>query len=430
MSRLRSTLINGDLTTTNTITIPQRNVSWIDGFKNSPIKIIDSTDSSNYTPWLIQCNTAFIDYDSYVSFGTFINDITLIGIHKTEDDNVEILSDPENDNSNITVTSDVDVTFDESLDRDCMVRWWFNVNDGEFGIRGSKKRLNDKNCYYINSNNYTSYMPTKSGSGASGTWKINISGNAASLSSTLTINKGGTGKTNFTSNCILGAELNGDKIGTFSHIVNNSLELGCVRSGKNQTQITTKNYYSRVELFIATSANAGILGDGSYFTDGLGNNSGPSGTLFHTGKIYWLIRISTSGTVTVSTSDKRRKLYIEDMPENETKVLLNVPIRNFVFKEDIGHNDLEQNGVFAQDLRELLKKNNIGNRPYLQWEYNDNDRDDVYYDINAPEKDDMTYSVSYNHMVPALIKGWQMQNKEIEELEKKLAILRIKRLNK
>ena len=64
MSRLRSTLINGDLTTTNTITIPQRNVSWIDGFKNSPIKIIDSTDSSNYTPWLIQCNTAFIDYDS------------------------------------------------------------------------------------------------------------------------------------------------------------------------------------------------------------------------------------------------------------------------------------------------------------------------------------------------------------------------------
>lgn len=85
---------------------------------------------------------------------------------------------------------------------------------------------------------------------------------------------------------------------------------------------------------------------------------------------------------------------------------------------------------WLQGLRELLKKNNIGNRPYLQWEYNDDDRDDVYYDINALERDDMTYSVSYNHMVPALIKGWQMQSKEIEELEKKLAILRIKELGK
>lgn len=420
MSRLRSTLINGDLTTTNTITIPQRNVSWIDGFKNSPIKIIDSTDSSNYTPWLIQCNTAFIDYDSYVSFGTFINDITLIGIHKTKDDNVEILPDLENDNSNITVTSDVDVTFDESLDRDCMVRWWFNVNDSEFGIRGSKKRLNDKNCYYINSNNYTSYMPTKSGSGASGTWGINISGNAASLSKVLSIDKGGTGHSSMQSGCIL---VKGSGIGTFPCLKANNSTYG-IETTTAQAKIGVWNNYNTVEL--ATNQNAGIYCDAKTFTDGETN---PPDSIYGKGS-RWLIYINTSGTVTKNTSDRRRKLYIKDMSENETKVLLNVPIRNFVFKEDIGHNDLEQNGVFAQDLRELLKKNNIGNRPYLQWEYNDNDRDDVYYDINAPEKDDMTYSVSYNHMIPALIKGWQMQNKEIEELEKKLAILRIKKLGK
>lgn len=416
MSRLRSTLINGDLTTTNTITIPQRNVSWIDGFKNSPIKIIDSTDSSNYTPWLIQCNTAFIDYDSYVSFGTFINDITLIGIHKTKDDNTEILPDPENDNSNITVTSDVDVTFDESLDRDCMVRWWFNVNDGEFGIRGSKKRLNDKNCYYINSNNYTNYMPSKAGSGASGTWGINISGNAASLSKVLSIDKGGTGHSSMQSGCIL---VKGSGIETFPCLKANDSTYG-IETTTAQAKIKVGNDYNTVEL--ATNQNAGIYCDAETFTDGTNRPDSIYGK-----ESRWLIYINTSGTVTKNTSDKRRKLYIEDMPENEAKVLLNVPIRNFVFKEDIGHNDLEQNGVFAQDLRELLKKNNIGNRPYLQWEYNDNDRDDVYYDINSPEKDDMTYSVSYNHMVPALIKGWQMQNKEIEELEKKLAILRIKK---
>ena len=420
MSRLRSTLINGDLTTTNTIIIPQRNVTWIDGFKDSPIKITDSTDSSNYTPWLIQCNTAFIDYDSYVSFGTFINDITLIGIHKTEDDNVEILPDPENDNSNITVASDIDVTFDDGLDTDCMVRWWFDVNGGKFGIRGSKKRLNDKNCYYINSNNYTSYMPTKTGSGASGTWGINISGNAASLSKVLSIDKGGTGHSSMQSGCIL---VKGSGIGTFPCLKANNSTYG-IETTTAQAKIGVWNDYNTVEL--ATNQNAGIYCDAGTFTDGETNRPDS----IYGKKSRWLIYINTSGTVTKNTSDKRRKLYIEDMPENETKVLLNVPIRNFIFKEDIGHNDLEQNGVFAQDLRELLKKNNIGNRPYLQWEYNDNDRDDVYYDINAPEKDDMTYSVSYNHMVPALIKGWQMQNKEIEELEKKLAILRIKRLNK
>jgi hypothetical protein len=418
MSRLRSTLINGDLTTTNTITIPQRNVSWIDGFKNSPIKIIDSTDSSNYTPWLIQYNIADT-YTSYVSFGTFINDITLVGIHKTKyDDAIEI--EPESNNSNIAVASDPDVTFEEDLDENCMVRWWFNVDNGGFGIRGSKKRLNDKNCYYINSNNYTNYMPSKAGSGASGTWGINISGNAASLSKVLSIDKGGTGHSSMQSGCIL---VKGSGIGTFPCLKANNSTYG-IETTTAQAKIGVWNNYNTVEL--ATNQNAGIYCDAKTFTDGETN---PPDSIY--GKeSRWLIYINTSGTVTKNTSDKRRKLYIEDMPENETKVLLNVPIRNFVFKEDIGHNDLEQNGVFAQDLRELLKKNNIGNRPYLQWEYNDNDRDDVYYDINAPEKDDMTYSVSYNHMIPALIKGWQMQNKEIEELEKKLAILRIKKLGK
>lgn len=418
MSRLRSTLINGDLTTTNTITIPQRNVSWIDGFKNSPIKIIDSTDSSNYTPWLIQYNIADT-YNSYVSFGTFINDITLVGIHKTKsDDTIELK--PESNNSNIAVASDLDVTFEEDLDENCMVRWWFNVDNGGFGIRGSKKRLNDKNCYYINSNNYTNYMPSKAGSGASGTWGINISGNAASLSKVLSIDKGGTGHSSMHSGCIL---VKGSGIGTFPCLKANDSTYG-IETTTTQAKIGVWNNYNTAAL--ATNQNAGIYCDAQPFTDG--ETPRPDSVYGKGSK--WLIYINTSGTVTKNTSDRRKKLYIEDMPENETKILLNIPIRNFVFKEDIEHNDLEQNGVFAQDLRELLKKNNIGNRPYLQWEYNDNDRDDVYYDINAPQKDDMTYSVSYNHMIPALIKGWQMQNKEIEELEKKLAILRIKRLNK
>ena len=390
MSRLHSTLINGDLTTTNTIIIPQKNVTWIDGFKNSPIKITDSIDSSNYTPWLIQCNTAFNNYDNYASFGTFINDITLAGI--------------------------------QDLDTNRMVRWWFNVNNGDFGISGSQKRLDNKNCYYINSSNYTNYMPTKTGSGASGTWNINISGTSKTITDVLPVSKGGTHTTNYSraGQIIYSSDLSltNNKKGFCNFQCNT--KVSTYTFGVDETDVNP----SSAAAFEVYNKNNNITID-TLMTTTSSTDSG----IYRVSPRTLLICISTSGTITVNTSDRRKKLYIEDMSENETKVLLNVPIRNFIFKEDIGHNDLKQNGVFAQDLRELLKKNNIGNRPYLQWEYNDNDRDDVYYDINSPEKDDMTYSVSYNHMVPALIKGWQMQNKEIEELEKKLAILRIKKLN-
>ena len=305
------------------------------------------------------------------------------------------------------------------------LRWIFNTQDGAFTIRDESYVPDAKVSHYINSNNYTKYIPSKTGSGASGTWGINISGNAAGLSKVLPVNKGGTGRSSFTTNGAL--YFYNNLISNSSRYVADNSSLGIV-STTGDSSISVNNYYNCVKLF--TSNSAGIYCKALNLTDTAtgGAENDPNTGYYHNIQ-KWLIYINTSGTVTANTSDRRRKLYIEDMPENETKVLLNVPIRNFIFKEDIGHNDLEQNGVFAQDLRELLKKNNVGNRPYLQWEYNDNDRDDVYYDINSPEKDDMTYSVSYNHMVPALIKGWQMQNKEIEELEKKLAILRIKKLN-
>jgi hypothetical protein len=46
--------------------------------------------------------------------------------------------------------------------------------------------------------NYNSYAPTLTGTGASGTWGINVSGNAAGLSATLAVASGGTGVTTST----------------------------------------------------------------------------------------------------------------------------------------------------------------------------------------------------------------------------------------
>lgn len=47
----------------------------------------------------------------------------------------------------------------------------------------------------LTTSNYNSYSPTLTGTGASGTWGISISGNAAGLSSTLVVGSGGTGAT-------------------------------------------------------------------------------------------------------------------------------------------------------------------------------------------------------------------------------------------
>lgn len=56
--------------------------------------------------------------------------------------------------------------------------------DGEYYATGSKKVLHE--------GNYTAYVPTKTGSGASGTWGISISGNAASATKAT---QDGNGKT-------------------------------------------------------------------------------------------------------------------------------------------------------------------------------------------------------------------------------------------
>lgn len=370
MAILKDTTINGTLTLTGNgyITLPKKSVSWLQGFQQSPIKVADATDNSGYHPWIIQKNTSA---SKMFTMGIYQNYFVIAG----------------------STTSRTTNGYDYG--------WFFNVSNGEL-------KLNN-NYLYLHSNNYNNYAPSKTGTGASGTWGINISGNAASLSSTLAISKGGTGATSYTANRLI--YYNGSRL-VSSNAYISSQEVGIDVSNTSTIRFYTKNNNNNADLRVST--NAGV-----YHTNASGSSTAK-----------WLIYINTSGTVTANTSDRRKKKYIEDTTEYETtSILKNIKIRNFVYKEDIGHNSLEQNGIFAQDLREAMKANNISNRPWLQWEYNDNDRDNVYYDINAPEKDDMTYSVSYNHMVPALIKGWQMQNKEIEELEKKLAILRIKKIN-
>jgi hypothetical protein len=60
------------------------------------------------------------------------------------------------------------------------------TNDGDDGFRfiaGSEDGLTMNGYTVMHANNYTNWVPSKTGSGASGTWNININGNAGSVSS-------------------------------------------------------------------------------------------------------------------------------------------------------------------------------------------------------------------------------------------------------
>lgn len=55
----------------------------------------------------------------------------------------------------------------------------------------------------LRSDNYNSYSPTLTGTGASGTWGISISGSAANVSGTVAVANGGTGATSLTANNVI-----------------------------------------------------------------------------------------------------------------------------------------------------------------------------------------------------------------------------------
>ena len=359
MAKLSDTTIFGNLDVTGTLALPSKSTTWLEGFSNSSITITDATDENGYHAWISSKN----DTAQYMySVGIYKNYFCVIGSSTSRIDS----------NTN---------GYDSGL--------FFDIENG--------KLLLNKDYEYLHTNNYDDYTPKKDGTGAYGTWNISIKGSAASLSSTLPVNKGGTGNTSFAANKLISyngsslVSMNNISVNTESIVINTSNPKFCVQNNNNTVDLRV-------------TKNAGVYH----------NNTAGSKTA------KWLIHIGTTGTVTANTSDRRKKKYIKDTTEYETiSILKNIKIRNFIYKEDIGHDNLIQNGIFAQDLRDILKKYNIGNRPYLQWEYDD-DRDDVYYDINAPEKEDMFYEINYSSMIPLLIKGWQINENKISHLKDKI----------
>lgn len=184
-------------------------------------------------------------------------------------------------------------------------------------------------------------------------------------------------------------------------------DYGYFVSNKSTMLVRVQNNNNSADLRVTNSA--GVYHDGG---------AGGSGTS------KWLVYINTSGTVVANTSDRRQKNYLGDTTEKEAlTVLKSVPIINFMYKEDVGVNNVVQNGVFAQDVRDVLISSGIGYRPYLIIEPTDNEDDGIIYDINTPETNRIQYSIDYSKIVPLLWKGWQYHDDKFTEMERKTKLM-------
>lgn len=170
-------------------------------------------------------------------------------------------------------------------------------------------------------------------------------------------------------------------------------------SATGTMQIGVKN--NNNNAYLNVTSNAGV-----YHRPDSGSSTGK-----------WLIYISTSGTVTANTSDRRWKIARGELSEMEAVTILReVPLINFIYKEDAEYNALEQSGIYAQDLRDVLLSHNYLNRGYIGLaEINDNGEGNISYDITLSEASHR-YEVDYSKFVPTLWKGWQYHDTCITDL--------------
>lgn len=108
-------------------------------------------------------------------------------------------------------------------------------------------------------------------------------------------------------------------------------------------------------------------------------------------------------------SSKRIKENISAMTNEEAKKLLNINVIKFDYKKEFG--DLkDQFGVIAEDVNDIIPS-------VVHIDANYDETKEVSLSDNNPP------SVDYSKFVPFLIKMVQMQQKEINELKKKLGMI-------
>lgn len=129
----------------------------------------------------------------------------------------------------------------------------------------------------------------------------------------------------------------------------------------------------------------------------------------------WVIVCKKDGTVTTNTtSDRRAKHDLGLIPEPEMlDILRGVKNHKYTYKTD--GEGIEQYGLMAQELRDLLIRGGYGYRHILQISLNGTDGD-LTNNLLEPEEN-VLYSIDYSKLIPLLHDGWQYHDAEIEKMK-------------
>lgn len=141
------------------------------------------------------------------------------------------------------------------------------------------------------------------------------------------------------------------------------------------------------------------------------------------GGIYCNKNIWADGTINCanpvwSTSDKKKKKDIKDLPaEDALLILKELKPKYFRFKD---HDEEKRIGFIAQDIQKIIKDNDLDDsllvRKEVAWRPDKKDK--------TKTVDEKYLGLSYEDLIPLLVKGYQEQQKEIEELKAEIKALK------
>lgn len=313
-----------------------------------------------------------------------------------------------------------------------------NIGDGSIysGVKSSVSNTTtgfylgkDGQCAFGNSKSFMKLF--KSGS----TWKLAFSGALEAASGTF---KGALEAASGTFEGTVkasGIQFNGESdymkssgkvwIATGGALADNDMYMSDNSASKDYAYGNIVNNYPglRIAGNIINSSNdinylATHTWDGNAIGFGIGSGGENRGLFDYkpNGSNNWIIYRSGNTTYTNTTSDSRCKEDQGEIPDEEALAMLNGIIpKNFVYKDGCEVRVI-QNGFMAQNVRDVLKENDIGYRPYLLI-------DEDNYDLYTPEEE-VTYGLDYSKFVPLLLKGWQMHERQISDLKVQIAELK------
>jgi hypothetical protein len=245
--------------------------------------------------------------------------------------------------------------------------------------------------HFLHSGNYTSYSPSLTGSGASGTWGISVTGTASNITA-YSINQNLATTSSPTFDYVNLSVLAGSAYGALMYANNGTSYCQWRYAGSKNGWAGFSCGYSNVNgVMYDSSGNGGVYKESAgrwYFYYSIGNvcfginDSATSSAygLYVTGSIY------TTGTLT-QASDIRKKTNIATIDNALEKI---IQMRG-VFFTKIGEEEKgRQTGVIAQEINEILPE----------------------VVIHAADVDE--YSVAYGNVVGILIEGMKELNAKLE----------------